>query len=285
MTATASGTADDYLDLLDRLHTFLTTDADLVNAGQEWESLAYDGDGETEGAEAYLRGPGLAGQDSIYVGLRAYANPAQDWFNIACRPFLGYIGEATWETQPGAGPERGVTAWDQAIPYWFVADGRRFIAGFRVSTVDQILHCGLITPYATPLQYQLPMMVAGTMPAANEWRWSHEDTNHRFFTHGGSGSLRPLRFVEGTYLTDLETFPHSLGGPFRETYGDAYPLLPVIFSRPTGPMTLGRVEGLYWIPGFSQASGNTLTIGGTDYVVLQNVFRTGINDYLAIRLT
>lgn len=281
--AATSGTADDYIDLIDRLVDFLTNDSSLGAEGQNWELLDYGG--PVVGTEVYLRGPGLAGNDSIYVGLRAYENPAQDWFNIAARPFLGWLETATWETQPGAGPERGVTAWDQAIPYWIAANGRRFILGYRVSTVDQILHGGLLTPYATPLQFPLPLMVAGTMTSAAEIRWSDEGANHRFFTHGGSNALRPLRFVEGTWLEDLETYPHSLGGVWRETYGDAYPIVPIVFSRATGPAIMGEVDGLYFIPGFAQASGNTFTIDGDPFVVLQNVFRTGINDYVALRLT
>lgn len=283
MTAATSGTADDYLDLIDRLQEFLSTDSNLLAEGQEWEVLSYDG-AEVD-TELYLRGQGLAGDDNIYVGLRAYEVAAQDTFNIACRGFIGFLDGATWDTQPGAGPERGVTAWDQQIPYWIAADGRRFIMGYRVSTVDQILHAGLLTPYATPLQYPLPLMVAGTMTGALEIRWSSTDTDHRFFTHGGSGTLRPLRYVEGTWLTDLDTYPFSLNGIFRETYGDYYPLLPVVFSRSTGPAVLGEVDGLYWISGFAQASGNTITIDGDDYIVFQNVFRTGINNYLAMRLS
>lgn len=284
MTAATSGTADDYLDLIDRLQSFLSTDSNLLAVGQEWEVLHYDG--PQIDTELYLRGRGLAGQDNIFVGLRAYEDQNADLFNIACRPFLGFLSEAaSWSTQPGAGPERGVTAWDQAIPYWIAANGRRFILGYRVSTVDQILHCGLLTPYATPLQYPLPLMVAGTMTGALSLRWSSEDGDHRFFTHGGSSLLRPLRHVEGTWLTDLDAYPHSLNGVWRETYGATYPLMPIVFSHSAGPAVFGEVDGLFWISGFGQASGNTFSLDGEDYVVLQNVFRTGINDYLAMRLS
>lgn len=282
MTAATEGTASDYLDLIDRLQAFLSGDTNLIAAGQAWEVLDYGG--PVVDTELYLRGPGLAGTDNIFVGLRAYENAGADWYNIALRPFLGWLDSASWATQPGAGPERGVTAWNQPIPYWFAANGRRFVVGYRVSTVDQVFHGGLLTPYATPLQFSIPMMVAGTMTAANTFRWSSENTDHRLFTHGGSGALRPLRFVEGTYLTDLDTWPFSLGGPFRETFMDHYPLLPIVFSRATGPAIFGEVDGLYWIPGFEQASGNTFTHEGDDYIVLQNVFRTGINDYIAMRL-
>lgn len=283
MTAAVTGVADDYLDMIDRLATFLSTDSNLVGAGQEWEIMEYDG--AIVGTELYLRGQGLDGQANIFVGLRAYENSSLDWFNIACRGYVGYLETATWDTHPGAGPERGVTAWDQPITYWFVADGRRFIAGYRVSTVDQILHGGLLTPYATPLQYPLPLMVAGTMTSAAEIRWSSEASTHNFFTHGASQDLRPLRFVDGQYLDDLDTWPDSLGMPFRETYGDHYPILPIVFSRDGGQAVMGEVEGLFQIPGFAQASGNTFTIESEDYVVLQNVFRTADNDYLALRLS
>jgi hypothetical protein len=283
MTAATSGTADDYLDLVDKIREFVSTDSNLLAAGQEWTVL--DWGSEVIDTTLYLRGPGLAGQDTIYVGLRAYENAAADWFNIACRPFLGFLEGASWATQPGAGPERGVTAWDQPIPYWIAVDGRRFIVGYRVSTVDQIMHCGLLKPYATPDQFPLPLMVAGTMPAANSWRWSETDANHNFFTHGGSSLLRPLRHVEGTYLIDLDTWPYSLGAPFRETYGDEYPLLPIVFSHSSGPNVFAEVDGLFWIPGFAQASGNTFSQDGDDYIVLQNVFRSGSNSYIAMRLS
>lgn len=283
MTASTSGTADDYLDLIDKIQSFLSTDGDLVSAGQDWEVLKYDG--EVIDTELYLRGKGLAGADNIYVGLRAYENASADWFNIAIRPFLGHLSAATWANQPGAGPERGVSAWDQSIPFWIAADGRRFIVGFRVSTVDQIIHCGLLLPNATPLQYPLPIMVAGTKVSADTLRWSDTGADHRFFTHGGSKNLRPIRFTEGTYLVDLDTWPHSLDMPFRETYGDEYPIMPVEFSRSGGESVIAEVDGLFQIPGFGQATGNTFTIDGDNYVVLQNVFRTAENDYLAMRLT
>lgn len=276
-----TGTADDYLDLLDRLRLFVSTDSDLVSAGQEWDVL--DWGGAVPGTELYLRGQGLAGQDNIFVGIRAYENPVADWFNWAIRPFLGWIDVDSWSTQPGAGPERGLPLWDQSIPYWFAANGRRIIVAAQISTVYQVCHLGLARPYATPLQNQLPLLVAGTMPAANEWRWSNTDTNHRFFTHGGAGTLRPLRYIEGSWLTNLDTFPHSQGGVLRETWGGTYPLEAIVLSN-SDLGALVEIDGLYWIPGFANAAGNTFEIDGDDYVVLQNVFRTGNNDYLAMRL-
>ena len=292
MTAAITGTADNYLDLLDKLREFLTTDSNLLAAGQEWELL--DWGSEVVNTILYLRGQGLAGQDSIYVGLRAYENASADWFNIAIRPQLGFLQGATWETQPGAGPERGVTAWDQPMPFWMTANGRRFMVGYRVSTVDQLFHMGLLKPAATPLidvtpevsqgQFPLPLMVAGTMPAANEWRWSNTDSDHRLFTHGGSGTLRPLRFIDGSYIVDMDTWPWSLGGIHRDTFGDQYSLKPIIVSHGSGPNIFGEVQDLFWIPGFAQASGNNFTLDGDEYIVLQNVFRTGGNDYVAMRL-
>jgi hypothetical protein len=41
---------------------------------------------------------------------------------------------------------------------------------------------------------------------------------------------------------------------------------------------------VYYVSGFNNAVENTLTISGTPYVVIQDVYRTGFNAYYALRL-
>ena len=69
------GTATDHVDLFNKLYTFLTANADLVGAGQQWERITSVGqvppftasqgtsgagdEGDTTGA-VMLKGPGLA---------------------------------------------------------------------------------------------------------------------------------------------------------------------------------------------------------------------------------
>jgi hypothetical protein len=46
----------------------------------------------------------------------------------------------------------------------------------------------------------------------------------------------------------------------------------------------GALEGICYITGFDNTVENTLTINGVDYVVMQDVYRTGFPDYYAMRL-
>ncbi len=68
----------------------------------------------------------------------------------------------------------------------------------------------------------------------------------------------------------------------RDT-GGVYHLLPVELHDNSNNLW-GALDGIYYISGFDNAVENTLTIGGDDYVVIQDVHRTGFTDYYAMRL-
>lgn len=68
LMAYETGTATDYLDLLDKLRVFLTSNASLVAAGQQWQVLRWQTDNNGE-KELILKAPGLAGTDNIYCGI------------------------------------------------------------------------------------------------------------------------------------------------------------------------------------------------------------------------
>lgn len=275
------GTASGYLDLLDKVRIFATTDPGLVAAGQNWEEMRWDG--AVQNTELYLRGPGMDGTKNIHVQIRAYENEIQDWFNWAFAPAIGYLSSSTWATQPGylAANEKGCCLWDLDIPYWLVVNGMRIILVYQISTTFHVIHLGWLFHYGTPGQYPYPIIVGGTMPAANTWRWSSTDTNHRNFYTGGTHS--PIRYIDGTYLTNLQSYPYQKNFSLRDNFDGSYPLIPIVLSNTT-PNTFGEIDGLFWIPGFSNAAGNTFTLDGSDYIVLQNVFRTTNNDYAALRL-
>lgn len=276
-----TGIASGYLDLLDKVRLFATTDADLVTAGQAWEELRWGG--AVQNTELYLRGPGISGDKGIFVQLRAYENAVQDWFNWALAPALGYVSSSAWAAQPGylAATERGCCLWDLDIPYWLVVNGNRILLAYQISTTYHLVHLGWIRHYGTPGQFPYPIVVGGTQPSAVTQRWSSTDANHRnFYT---AGTHTPLRYIDGNYLTNLQSWPYQNAPGLRDNFDGSYPLLPVVLSNTT-PNVFGEIDGLFWIPGFANAAGNTFTLEGDDYVVLQNVFRTSNNDYVALRL-
>ena len=79
--AFTSGTATDYLDLLNRLKQFVTQD--MLPANERWSVLRWV---PGPPAELVLQGPGLAGTDQINVGILSEAGA--DYGNWKLRGFV-----------------------------------------------------------------------------------------------------------------------------------------------------------------------------------------------------
>ena len=172
------GTATDHVDLFNKLYTFLTANADLVGAGQQWERITSVGqvppftasqgtsgagdEGDTTGA-VMLKGPGLAGADEVYVSLRLYDNTALDRQMLFLRGHNGVVGGNTaYGNHVNSSSRKGVPLWRQPIAYWFVASGRRFYAAMKLGTVYESMYAGLYLPYALPAGNPYPHMIGGT---------------------------------------------------------------------------------------------------------------------------
>lgn len=235
--------------------------------------------------ELIVKGPGAAGTDQVFVGLQRYALSTSDWFNWRVRGFIGFVSENVYASQPGASPARGLPLWDQAIPYWFVANGRRFALVAKVSTVYESLHGGLALPYATPAQFPYPNMIGATLATDSSTRWSDTSAGHSTYTYRPQSLA--LRNVVGSWISpDLHpTLPGASATlyNYRPAPGDSYPLLPIELED-SGPNRYGYLDGVYFTPGFNAAVEDVVQVGGVDYLMLQNVFRNGVRDFWALRL-
>lgn len=170
--STSSGTATDYLDLLSKLRTFLTTDSTLVSLGQNWTELKTNATPyarvEVNAAtnmiefETYLKAPGLSGTEEIFINIGAYTNASSGLFNWRIRGAVGFLTGNTWFLQPGASPDAFLYLWNAAIPYWFIANGQRVIVVAQVSAEYESGYFGKFLPNATPGQYPYPLFIGGT---------------------------------------------------------------------------------------------------------------------------
>lgn len=233
--------------------------------------------------ELILQGVGLSGTEAIFIGFRAYQDQGADYYNLSTAGFTGYVAGNTFVTQPGY-IESGVPAHNNRIDYWLVVNAQRIAFGLKVGTpVYEHGYAGKFLPYATPGQYPYPMFVGGMLSGVPATRFS--DTAHSMYAKGNCANAR-MRFVDGAWHQP-ESWPWNndyLAGStqLRDT-GSNYKLLPVVLND-SGPNIYGELDGVYSISGFNNATENTLTIGGVDYVVLQDVARNGFTDYLALRL-
>ena len=142
----------------------------------------YDG---ANGYELIVMGPGTSGADEIYTGINTVYSAGDDYYNWRVAAMTGFTDVAM---QYQAGLTQGrlprLLLWNQKIPYWFSANGRRFIVVAKISTVYQCLYLGFALPYGLPTQFPYPLIVGGSAcpdtTVANN-RYSSTAYDHRSF--------------------------------------------------------------------------------------------------------
>ena len=250
---------------------------DVAVASGFWTVMRYDT--TVANRELILKGKGYTGTEEIYVGVRSYQDASADYYNLCVATFTGYVASNTFDTQPGTRLS-GVPAHNQRIDYWLTVNPQRIACCMKVGTpVYEHFYIGKFFPYARPSQYPYPIVCGGMLNGATATRFS--ETSHSMPYKGARANLG-MRFNTGVYLTP-ETHPWNntyLTGTtqLRDTNNN-YPLLPVILNDANG--VYGELDGICYISGFNNVVENTC---GTQWVVFQDVSRTGFIDYIALKL-
>lgn len=247
-----------------------------------WTQQRYDTSGDNH--ELILMGEGLTGAEEIYVGLRTYQSAGADYYNLLAGVFTGYVAENSFDTQPGA-ILSGVPAHNQRIDYWLTVNAQRIACAMKVGTpVYESFYLGKFNPYARPSQFPYPVVCGGMLSGAAATRFS--DTSHAMPYNGNRANMR-MRDPSGTW-EQVYCYPYSnavLAGAtaaLRDT-GDYYHLMPVELYKPSTNI-YGALDGIYYVSGFNMTTESVITIDTVDYVVIQDVYRTGFNDFNAIRM-
>lgn len=181
------GVAANHVDLWDKLLAFLTTNPALVASGQNWTVGWQAPAGAGNETDCVVVGPGMGGTDQIYVGLRRVDNPATDHYTLWMNGMTGLLTGATQITEHVNASERVAVYLNNApMNYWFVANGRRFAAVIKISTIYEALYGGLFLPYADPLQYSYPLFIGGSVKQTRgenlNINWGDTDDSHRNYT-------------------------------------------------------------------------------------------------------
>jgi hypothetical protein len=246
-----------------------------------WTTLRYLTPSDGSNRELILKGVGLSGDQEIFIGFRSYHSVSADYYNLSTAGFTGYVDGNTFTAQPGY-IESGIPAHNQRIDYWVAVNAQRVALSMKVGTpVYEHGYAGYFLPYATPGQYPYPLVVGGMLNGVPATRYS--DTSHSMYAKGARANMR-MRFVDGTWLQPSCT-PWSLGGlstSLRDT-DSIYPLMPIVLNDTSN--VYGELDGVRQISGFNNVTENTVDVGGVTHVVLQDVARTGFNDYLALEMS
>lgn len=231
--------------------------------------------------ELIVMAPGLSGTEQIFCGVYCYQDVANDYYNIAVATMKGYMAGHTFLTQPGISPICGVPTHNVRIDYWLSINSQRLNGALKVGTpVYESFSIGKMNQYGTPTQYPQPLIAAGMLVGATATRYS--DTSHSMPYKGARDNMR-MHFNDGTWRAP-SCYPWAGGlstnvRPNEPTYG----LMPVqLFDSAN---IYGELDGIFHITGFNNVVENTLTIGGKNYIVIQDVARTSFGDYYALEMS
>jgi len=245
-----------------------------------WTVMRYDT--SIANRELILKGQGYSGTEEIYVGVRTYQDASADYYNLCVATFTGYVPSNTFDTQPGVRLS-GVPAHNQRIDYWLTVNPQRIACCMKVGTpVYEHFYIGKFFPYARPSQYPYPVICGGMLNGAATTRFS--DTSHSMPYKGNRVNLG-MRSNNGyiqAYSYPWQNLVLAGSTQLRDT-GDFYPLLAVELNDNSSSIW-GMLDGIYYISGFNNIVENTLHVDGFDFVIFQDVSRTGFSDYCAMRL-
>jgi len=308
------GTATDYKDLIAKLKTFVTTNAALVAAGQQWTVMRHTAPASGD-HELILRGPGLAGADQIYVGIRTEEVSASSVYNWRMYGLTGYATQPNIFGQPGIIADTTqcprLLLTNSGMSYWFFANGRRIIVVARAGTTYQIAYLGLILPYGPPANLPYPLFIGGCGCSSVPWT----DTSAlstpffkaaltgipgtTFYTSGQAliGAWRSVLHQYGgtTYTTDFIVWPYgmpenagtnflSLNTLKRCPDGTA-PILPVLLCSATPDKNVyGEFDGMGAVPGVGFVPEDTITVGSDQYIVFSGGRLTSAASFIAVKV-
>lgn len=251
-----------------------------------------------------VRHPGNDGALSgVFHSFGFFDNVGGDTYGANIVPHTSHQSTNHGYSQPGRDTiYTGLQLIDGAMPYWFVANGRRFMGAIKVSTVYASFYAGLMLPYARPSSYPLPWALGGSTnnPAA---RWSDTTAGSTFFArpHDAVGMLATrgpdnvwrYHASHNNYTNQASNlnrvYPHYATSAshdawlIRECWGGNYPLFPIIPLTNGGGM-YGELDGCFVAPGFGRASEDSVVLARQSHVWFQNVFRTTNRDYIAMRM-
>jgi len=291
-----TGTATDHDNLLTLLIAFLTTDLPSV---QQWTVLADRTESGSGQRCVYLHGPGLAGTDNIYVGIRVKTDDGGIIYHWELRGMAGYNSEAEFEFQVGVSNPHYMPLYKSSMTYHFFANGRHFkVAALVESTVWANCYAGFILPYALPSECPYPLFIGGNSPVATE-RYSSEAATYRAFWQPGNASSSNggggLRFVSGEWLNFVDNGYDTDYGRVWPYYNDVLPMaanadatqnvIPVvIYTGKWDGVVLGELDGVAYVSGNGTTPGDTITDDSSDvWVVFNGCSKSGLGNQAAFK--
>jgi len=124
-----------------------------------WQQILYDG--TSANRYVFLRGPGLTGNDPVWVGIDTYQSVSAGYYNVAVGAATNYLSSQTYYNQPQM-KRIGVPLFYDRIDYWISLNAQRIVFVCKVGqNYYEHGYMGKFIPYCSPIQYPYPVFVGG----------------------------------------------------------------------------------------------------------------------------
>ena len=275
-----------FVEINEYAHNLLLAYIKTALEAESWVTQRYVCQGDNH--ELIIKGEGYGGLETIYIGFYTYQSVASDYYNMAVATMKGYTAGNNFINQPGI-QYSGVPCHNQAIDYWMSINAARINGCLKVGTpVYEHFGAGNFIPFAPPSQYPQPLFNAGMLTGMAATRFSNTTqsmpwkavlNSYNFAIHTNQGEWEDSFNVDTDKEIKTLRVLESLIRPAESTYA-----VQPIYIYDTTPNIYGELDGIYLITGFDNVVENTIVINAENYVVLQDVYRTGFGDYIAMKL-
>ncbi len=287
--------------------------------GQDW-MIMYTQNSQDNGlSDAYpgllleefvLKNSGISEKDIFTVGIRDFQrtgdnlfgwnlNSYRDWdkdiedaqnwnFNGTETSSTSYdLSHEMWSTLPT------MVFSDDVLQYWFYSNKRRIIVVVRSQgTIYTNCYLGGMIRLASPSNYQFPLCVIGSSHGASI-DVNSQSVVHTYIAEFSEGIGRNSCLLVGRNNAyqksdDLKQSPsHDFNdtGALKLTTNSKIRPKPIfVIDTDIEPNeALGQLDGVFLCPAINLTSENTIDVGGTDFRIFQNVFRSDYNDFMCVK--
>ncbi|MGF1688699.1 hypothetical protein L4C36_18775 [Photobacterium japonica] len=280
------GTASGYRDLLEKLKIFASANGWMV---ERWVKDAVDPTQPAYGVdELIMSSTGESGLEKIYVGFKTQFNASTDIYNLVMYASPLFSVGSPLEEQPSKSPTHVMYLWQNNIEYVFCLDNDHIKIAAQVSTTTRAAYLGKLRAYCSLGHWSRQVVCFGEGDSLTG-RWSSQGDSYglfqRFLKNPGAVLL-----PNGQWLTSgFKTYPSQFNGQLF-THGANYAsgdrwLLPLSLSSVSSGM-LGDFIGCHYICGDRTATWQQIANADAtrEWMIIQNIFRNGFNDFMAWEL-
>lgn len=302
-----TGTATDYRDLLDKLHTYLLAQAWTVDDFALGATI-------TDPSHLYLTAPGNVGGQQPRIAILTDCDTVANAYAWKVTAYPNYNSALAFGLQEDCSPISFFSLWANTIDYWFYVNDTRLIVIAKLGTYYLSMYAGFFLPYTLPDEYPYPYFVGATY--RNLQVYNYADASMRAFCDPGYMSASYMRrdgldwglfsnnqvafntedsywINEGPVMwpyrnptvnpdalnTDIAwSFFHQMRAPI----GGKMPLWQCTIIDPVDAVIAGVLDGVFAIGGFNRAPEQVVTVGAQDYRLFINVGRNSPKHYFAI---